>query len=63
MDIIANIVLFVLTIIGLSWVTLGVFVSTVDNLAEAPIKSDFLAGLIWLILIAVWLVVLGLWLK
>jgi hypothetical protein len=63
MDIIPNIVLFGVTIMGLSWVTLGVYFSTVDNLAEAPIKSGFLAGLIWLTLTAVWLVVLGLWLK
>ena len=63
MGLLANIVLFVVTIMGLLGVTLGVFVITVDTLAEAPIKSGFLAGLILLILTAFWLVVLGLWLK
>ena len=63
MELLADILLFVVTIMGLSGVTLGVFVITVDTLGEAHIKSDFLAGLMWLILIAVWLVALGLWIK
>ena len=63
MDIIVNIVLFVVTIMSLSWVTLSVFVMTVDSFGESYIKSRFLAGLIWFGLIAVWLVALGSWLK
>ncbi len=63
MELLANIVLFIVTILMMGWVSIGVFFATLDTLSEAFVKSVFLRVLIWLILILTWFVVLGLFLQ
>ncbi len=63
MELLANIVLFIVTILIMGWVTIGVGFATLDTLSEASVKSAFLRGLIWIILYLTWFVVLGLFLQ